>query len=147
MYPYNINFISREEGLPIFVDGARSLDMDGVFGSVGEARGVIFVRQTLGTALAVKRQRPITDDLIDEEFDMTTQFLVDLTRNKTFASNDPDEAFFVDFGPGLNTPSVRRARTTVGSVGLATAKPNEFIVILLGEDNRALMAELAAAQA
>lgn len=147
MFPKNINFISRELGTPIFVDGARTLAMSATFGSVGESRGVIFVRKQLGGALTRLRHRPITEQLLVEERNICVEFLNALTRNRAFASTDPQEAFFVDFGPELNTPSVARQRMTVGAIGLATAKPNEFIVVSLTEDTRALQAELAAAQA
>jgi phage tail sheath protein FI len=148
MYPYNINFVSREERLPIFVDGSRTLDMEGAFGSVGESRGVIFFQKALEPALARCRHRGISQKTLDDERDTTTQFCVELTRGGAFASSDPEEAFVVDFGKfgeGLNVPSVSRARKTVGAVALATAKPNEFIIVSLSEDRRALDAELAAA--
>jgi hypothetical protein len=147
LFPHNVNCVSREGLLPIFVDGARTLDMEGEFGSVGESRGVIFVRKQLGGALRRFSHRPITRDLLDAMRDTTFAFLLELTAAGAFASRVPSEAFYVDFGPGLNPPSVARARRTVGEVGLATAKPNEFTKVYITEDRRALTAELAAAQA
>lgn len=147
LFPHNVNCVSRETGLPIFVDGARTLDVEAAFGSVGESRGVIFVRKQLGAALRRKSHRPITRELLDEMRDLTVAFLLELTYAGAFASRVPAEAFYVDFGPGLNPPSAARARRTYGEVGLATAKPNEFTKVYIGEDRRALTAELAAAQA
>jgi hypothetical protein len=149
MFPYNINFVSRESKLPIFVDGARTLDMEGEFGSVGESLGVMFVQGNLEPALARCRHRGISQTTLDQERDTCVQFFVELTRAGAFASRDPKQAFVVDFGKigeGLNLPSVGRARKTVGAVAIATAKPNEFIVVGLSEDTRAFDAELAAAQ-
>ena len=50
-----------------------------------------------------------------------------------------------DFGEALNPPSVIFAGQVVGRIGLATAKPAEFIVLRFSQDTRALEAELAGA--
>ena len=66
-------------------------------------------------------------------------------KNGAFASNDPKTAFFVDFGAALNPPSVVFSRQVIGRIGLATAKPAEFIILRFSQDTRALEEELAGA--
>jgi hypothetical protein len=148
IFPVNINPISREsEGgvsTPIFVDGARNLDITGNWPSVGQRRGVMFVEKRLKPGLAFLRHRNIKQKLYEEGKDTVNAFLIELTENEAFASNLPSEAFSVDFGPGLNTAVTRNARQVKARVGLATSQPAEFINILIGPDNDALDAQLAA---
>jgi phage tail sheath protein FI len=63
--------------------------------------------------------------------------------NGAFASREPTKAFFVDVSDQLNTPSVIAAGKLLVRVGLATAKPAEYIVLQLSQDTRMLDAELA----
>lgn len=144
VFPKNINPISQEDGTPIFVDGARNLKITGNWPSVGQRRGVIQIEQRLIPGLAFMRHRNIKPRLYREGTNSVTLFLLEYTRNGAFKSDVPDEAFFVDFGPALNPPSVQAQRKIYARVGLATSEPAEFIVILIGPDTRALDEELAA---
>ncbi len=147
VFPKNINPISQEDGTPIFIDGARCLKTSGNWGSVGQRRGVIFVEQRLIPGLAFMRHRNLKPRLYSEGQNTVELFLLDLTRNDAFKSTDPRLAFFVDFGAGLNPPSVQLAKRVVARVGLATSEPGEFVVLLIGPDTRALDEELAALEA
>jgi hypothetical protein len=144
VFPKNINPISQEDGTPIFVDGARVLKLTGSWPSVGQRRGVIFVEKRLIPGLAFMRHRNIKPRLYKEGERTVKLFLLELTRNEAFKSTDPSKAFFVDFGPGLNPPSVQAQRKVVARIGLATSEPAEFIILLVGPDTRALDEELAA---
>lgn len=144
VFPKNINPISKEDGTPIFVDGARNLKLTGSWPSVGQRRGVIFVEQRLIPGLAFMRHRNIKPKLYSEGKRAVLLFLLELTRNDAFKSTDPKKAFFIDFGPGLNPPSVQIQRKVVARIGLATSEPAEFIVLLVGPDTTALDEELAA---
>lgn len=144
LFPVNINPIKRENQGPIFVDGARTLQRGGTFGTVGESLGVIFVKRSLEIGLAPFRHQNITDELLVREAEVVRTFLIDLTKQGCFATRDPQTAFFVDFGKALNPPSVARNEETRGRVGLATSKPNSFIIVQIGPDTRAQDAALAA---
>lgn len=144
VFPKNINPISKEDGTPIFIDGARVLKGTGNWSSVGQRRGVIFIEKALIPGLAFMRHRNIKPKLYREGQRSVQQFLLELTRNDAFKSTDPTKAFFVDFGPGLNPPSVQAQKKVVARIGLATSEPAEFIVLLVGPDTRALDEELAA---
>ena len=143
LFPVNVNPISRESGTPIFVDGARNLDINGNWPSVGQRRGVQFVEKRLIPGLAFIRHRNIKPRLYEEGKLTVTSFLVQLTQADAFASRNPAEAFSVDFGPGLNPPSVAANRTVRARVGLATSVPAEFVTLIIGPDNSALEEELA----
>lgn len=143
----NINPISRERGTPIFIDGTATLKDNGNWPSVGQRRGVIFVEKTMVTGLAIFRHRNLNASLYEREANTAEEFLLELTRNGAFKSAKPSEAFFVDFGAGLNNSITQRARTSYGRIGLATSEPNTFIVLMFTPDTRALQAELAALMA
>mgnify|MGYP003558679353 CR=1 FL=1 len=134
----------RETGTPTFIDGARVLDITGNWPSVGQSRGVQYVKRKGRVGLAPLRHRNITTDLFKQGFRTLTTFLTDLTRAGAFASTEPKKAFFVDFGPALNPPSTQAAGEVNADVGLATARPAEFIKVRIGPDTRALDEEAAA---
>lgn len=145
VFPELINPISVEPGTPIFVDGARTLKADGNWPTIGERRGVIFIESSLKRGLASARHRNINPRLIAEVGRSTKAFLLGLTKAEAFASTDPKLAFFVDVGPGVNTPTTALARQVVEKIGLATAKPAEWVILKISPDTRALDEELAAA--
>ena len=99
-------------------------------------QGLAFLKHTQNTAA----QRRAADRT-------TTSFLLSQLRNGAFASNDPALAFFVDVSDELNTASVIDAGEMRIRIGLAMAKPAEFIILLVTKDTRALDEELAAASA
>jgi hypothetical protein len=65
------------------------------------------------------------------------------TNNDAFASDDPTQAFSVDTGADINTPATAQALTMNGRIGVATAKPGEFIVLRVGQDTTLLQTQLA----
>ena len=145
VYPELINPIVSIEGEPRHVDGARTLKEDGNFPTVGERRGVIFISTSLKSGLKFAKFRKIKQATRKRLERTTRLFLIIQTNNDAFASDIPSEAFFVDFSEALNPPSVAFGRKIVGRVGLATAKPAEYIIIRLSQDTRAIQAELAEA--
>lgn len=145
VFPELINPISTEPGQPIFLDGARCLKDNANWPTIGERRGVIFIETSMKQGLAFMRHRNITDRLYNEGKKTALAFMVQQTRNEAFASTNPKEAFVLDFGKGLNPPSVKFARQVVARLSVATAAPGEFILLKVSPDRRALEAELAAA--
>jgi phage tail sheath protein FI len=145
VFPKRINPLTVFPGAPRHIDGARTLKGDGNFPTVAERRGVIFIEQSLKLGLLFAKHKNNTETLRATLQRTATAFLLIQMKNDAFASKDPKTAFFVDFGDGLNQPSVVFAGQVVGRVGLATAKPAEFVVVRFSQDTRALDAELAAA--
>lgn len=145
VFPDLINPITNLEGEPVRIDGARTLCTTGPFPTIGERRGVIFIEQSLKQGLNFSRHRKIKRALLQQMYRSARTFMVTQTRNGAFASDDPATAFFLDFSEALNTASTAQARTTIGRVGIATAKPNEFVILRISQDQRALEEELALA--
>lgn len=142
VFPKRINPLTTGTGLPRYIDGARTLKSDGNFPYLSERRGVIFIEQSIKRGLQFARHRN-NDEELRAEVDRTVRlFLVVEMRKGAFRTKNPETAFFVDFGPGLNPDSVIFAGKLKGRVGLATQKPAEFIVVAFSQDTRAL--ELAA---
>lgn len=144
LYPANINPIWSGRGIPIHGDGSANLDRTGNFPSIAERRGVIFIEQSLKQGLLYVKHRSNTPELREEVERTITNFLAIQMRAGAFASKDPNTAFFVDAGEALNPPSEQLARRLNVRIGLATAKPAEFITLIISQDLRQLEAELAA---
>lgn len=144
IFPKLINPLTTDEGLPRYIDGARTLKNTGNFPYLSERRGVIYIEQSIKRGLEFARHRN-NDESLRAEIDRTVRlFLIGEMKKKAFRSMNPDTAFFVDFGRGLNPDSVVFAGKVKGRVGLATQKPAEFINLAFSQDTRALEAELAA---
>lgn len=144
VYPELINPIVAIDGQPVAVDGCRTLKSTGNFPTIGERRGIIYITTALINGLQFARFRKIkesTRELLERTGD---SFMNIQTKNDAFASDIPSEAYFLNFSEALNPPSTAFQRKIVGRLGVATAKPAEFIVIKLSQDTRALDAELAA---
>lgn len=147
LYPELINPITAIDGLTNHVDGVRTLKENGNFPTIGERRGVIFIEESLRSGYLPFKFKKIKTATLQALTRTSKAFLLTQTRNDAFASDIPAEAFFVDFSAALNPPTVAFQRKIVGRVGLATAKPAEFIQVFVSQDTRALDAELAELEA
>lgn len=145
VFPKRINPLTTFPGSPRHIDGARTLKGNGNFPTVAERRGVLFIEQSLKLGLLFAKHQNNTESLRATLARTVTAFLLIQLKNAAFSSNDPKKAFFVDFGEALNPPSVVFSGQVVGRIGLATAKPAEFIVLRFSQDTRALEQELAGA--
>jgi phage tail sheath protein FI len=145
VFPKRINPLTVFPGTPRHIDGARTLKGDGNFPTVAERRGVIFIEQSLKLGLLFAKHQNNTEALRATASRTVNAFLLIQLKNGAFASKDPKLAYFVDFSDAVNTPAVVASGQLVGRVGLATAKPAEFIVLRISQDTRAMDAELAAA--
>ncbi|HET9621808.1 MAG TPA: phage tail sheath subtilisin-like domain-containing protein [Kofleriaceae bacterium] len=145
VFPKRINPLTVFPGTPRHIDGARTLKGDGNFPTVAERRGVSFIEQSLKLGLQIEKHQNNTESLRARLTRTVSAFLFTQLKNGAFATTDPKTAYFVDFGEAINPPSVIASGQVVGRIGLATAKPAEFIVLRFSQDTRALDAELAAA--
>lgn len=132
VYVHNINPISTSSG-QIAIDGTKMLATvsNGNFISINQRRGASFVESILRRGLEVARFRNITDDLLFEVEDAVKQFLLGETARGAFASTIPDDAFFVDAGPSVNTATTRACRLVRVRVGLCLSRPADYIEILV----------------
>lgn len=122
-----INALRVEKGKTPYIDGARTLKSTGPFPTVGESRGTMMVMSNLIESWGNMRNANIRDSLYPRLTTTAVVYLGKLTKADCFQSKDPKQAFFIDFGKGLNTPDVVAAREVVGIVGLRTSPPAEFI--------------------
>jgi hypothetical protein len=142
-----INPIVGLEGLPIHIDGDLTFKTTGPFPTIGERRGMIYIEQSLKQGLTFIKHRKIKANLLAAGDRATRAFMEIQRRNDAFASDDPKQAYSINWGAGLNPPSSAFARTVNARILVATAKPADFIVLRVGQDTTALEAELAAAAA
>lgn len=129
LFPLNVNPISQEEGTPIFLDGARNLDITGGFPSVGAARGLVFVQKRLKPALAFLRHRNLKPKLYNEGRMTVETFMDSLEEAEAF------ESYSIDFGPSLNTSATKAQRQIKARLGIRNWGVGEFVRVLLGPDS------------
>jgi len=142
VFPALINPISIEGG-PVFIDGARCLQDTGNWPTVGQRRGIIFVEKKMIPGLAFIRHRNINRKLLQTGQRTVTLFMNTIAGAGVLASTDPKSAYFIDFGPALNTAATAKQRTVYARFGIATAEPAEYVVILISPDNEELDNQLA----
>ncbi|RTL16003.1 MAG: hypothetical protein EKK55_25050 [Rhodocyclaceae bacterium] len=138
-----INVLRAPKGKPRFLDGADTLKR-GVFKSVGESRGVVLVSNDIVIAFEDLRSKAITDALYSRLASAVRVYLRELTKAGCFRTRVEEDAFYVDFGPGLNTADVVENEEVIGRIGLNTAPPAKFMSITI-VPFRGLAAALAAA--
>jgi len=143
VFPKRINPITKLSGLPISVDGARTLKGGGNFPSVSERRGVIFIEQSIKNGLQFARNKNNDEKLRATVKRTISAFLLTQMKVDAFRSKDPATAFYVDVSEALNPASEIFAGKLNARIGLATQKPAEYIVLTFSQDTRALDEELA----
>ncbi|MEE8573055.1 MAG: phage tail protein, partial [Gemmatimonadota bacterium] len=143
VYPKRINPLTTFRGAPRFIDGSRTLKSTGSFPSIGESRGAIHIASTLHRGMQFARHRNNTPSLRARVNRTATAFLRGEMNKGAFASRDPETAFFVDTSEQVNPPTEQLANRLWVRVGLAFAKPAEFVIVMLSADTRALDEELA----
>ncbi len=145
IYPELINPIDTVVSSRPMCDGSRTLKEDGNFPTIGERRGVTYIESSVNAGVQWARHRKIKVATRQRLARSVKSFLLIQMRNDAFASDDPATAFFVDFSDALNPPSAAFGRQILGRLGVATAKPADFIIIRVSQDTRALDLELAEA--
>lgn len=142
VYPKRINILTSFPGAPRHIDGSRCLKGGGNFPFVSQRRGAIFIEQSIKNGTEFARHKNNTAELRRTVLRTIRGFLLIQMRNKAFASQEPDKAFFVDLSDKLNTASVVNAGKMIGRIGLAFNTPAEFLVFRFSKDTRALESEI-----
>ncbi len=127
VFPFRINPLTTGRGQPRYIDGSRTLKKVGNFTNVAARRGVIFIEQSIIQGLDFARHHNNTDALRRRVSRTVDSFLNDQMKAGAFRSTVPAEAYFVDFGDGLNPDEQVFRGIMVGRIGLATNTPAEFI--------------------
>lgn len=144
VFPKRINPLTTDEGLPRYIDGARTLKSTGNFPYSSERRGVIFIEQSIKRGLEFARHSNNTPSLRARCDRTVRTFLMSQMKLEAFRSMIPAKAFWVDFGDALNSDAEVFAGKLRGRIGLATNKPAEFINLSFAQDTRALEEAAAA---
>jgi phage tail sheath protein FI len=131
VYPWGINGFKRIPGRGIKIWGARTLSSEISWRYINVRRTFVMIQEALkeGTSWAVfeHNQPDLRKDIVRH----VTAFLIDLWREGYLHGNIPEKAFSVRCDDELNPPeNIEKGIITV-EVGVAIAKPAEFLIIKL----------------
>jgi phage tail sheath protein FI len=147
LYPARINPITSEpKGYGVYSDGSRTGLGTGNFPSIAERRGVSNLETIFYNGLQYARHSNNTAALRSSLEKTVTGELLSWCENGAFASGVPSLAFMVDAdipGVGLNNARVRAQNKVYVRIGVATAKPADYVIILMSQDTRAFEESLA----
>lgn len=138
VFPLRINPVIYTQSLGFYADGARTGLGTSNFPSIGERRGVSTIEFQLKNALLFAKNKPNTSALRDRVYRTIVSVIMPYVNAGALASTDPSKAFFVDVSDALNTPDVQAAGQLLARVGIATAKPAEFIIVYVSQDQHSI---------
>ncbi len=113
--------------------GARTTTSDSEWIYVPVRRLFLFIEKSIerGTQFAVFE--PNTPPLWATINRSLTNFLTTVWRDGALMGNSPEEAFFVDVGPNTMTQADIDAGRLIVQVGIAPAKPAEFVIFRISQ--------------
>ena len=92
----------------------------------------VYIMRTCKAMMQTFRIKRRDDDLLAAEDRTLNDYLATQCGLGAFASKIPAESFWVDMGAALNPRTT--LNITQANIGVATAQPNEFIVLSFSED-------------
>jgi len=125
----------------VWVNDVQAGKTDGNFKSVGENRGVSYLRKVFEGYLEADRTQGNTETRrrrIERAF---TAELSKWTQAEVFETTDAETAFYVNAdvkGENLNNPVTREDEELKVLVGIATGRAARFMTIMFTRDNRAV---------
>jgi uncharacterized protein len=145
--PEGINVVRSFAGRGIRVFGARTLSSDTDWQFVNVRRLIMMIKKAVRLALewaAFESNDFYTRAKIRL---VLTSFLASLWQNGALAGDAPEQAFFVRCDETNNPPEQRDAGRLLADVGVAPAKPFEFVVVRVGRtENDFELRETSAAE-
>jgi phage tail sheath protein FI len=136
LYPQRINTLDQSVGTRA-INGVRTLKADGVFNTVAERRGVIFIEVTVKSNLDRLRFENNDSAFRAQVTRIVEKFLDDQMQVGAFKTRNPATAFYVICNDSNNPPNLVDAGQVHVRLGLATQKPAEFIIITVTRDTTA----------
>jgi uncharacterized protein len=132
--PDGINVIRAFNG-NITVWGARTLggDANGEWKYISVRRLFLFLRESIDEGTQWVVFEPNTPDLWAKITRNITAFLTNVWRSGALFGNTAQEAFYVKCDAELNPPEVRDAGRVVTEIGVAVAKPAEFVIFRISQ--------------
>lgn len=143
LYPANINATQKFIGQGMVVFGSRTLDPTGEFGQINVVVIFLTVQDFLNNNTRWVNFENNDSDTRGRVSALVISYLRDLRKAKILVGNTDDEAFFVTCDESNNTPNVIQQGKLVCRIGLAAARPAEFVAFTLEQDTRAIDAALA----
>jgi phage tail sheath protein FI len=131
--PRGINCIREFPGRGIRVWGARTISSNPEWRYVNVRRLFCMVEQAIQNGTNWVVFEPNTRDLWKKITRNLTAFLLNIWRSGALFGDTPEEAFFVRCDDELNPPESIDAGYVVVEVGLAPAKPAEFVVFRVSQ--------------
>ncbi len=131
--PKGINCIRDFPGRGIRVWGARTISSNPEWRYVNVRRLFCMVEQALQNGTNWVVFEPNTRDLWKKITRNITAFLLNIWRSGALFGDSPEEAFYVRCDDELNPPESIDAGYVVIEIGLAPAKPAEFVVFRVSQ--------------
>ena len=131
--PKGINCIREFPGRGIRVWGARTISSNPEWRYINVRRLFCMVEQALQNGTNWVVFEPNTPDLWKKLTRNITAFLLNVWRTGAFVGNTPEEAFYVRCDEELNPPESVDAGYVVCEIGIAPAKPAEFVVFRVSQ--------------
>ena len=132
--PLNINVIRdfRADGRSIRVWGARCITSDSDYKYVPVRRLIMFIEQSIDLGLQWAVFEPNAPALWARVTRSVTNFLNTVWRSGALEGTKPEEAFFVQCGTDTMTQDDIDNGRLIMVVGIAPAKPAEYVIIRIG---------------
>lgn len=131
--PKGINCIRDFPGRGIRVWGARTISSNPEWRYVNVRRLFCMVEQALQNGTSWVVFEPNTRDLWKKITRNITAFLLNIWKSGALFGNSPEEAFYVRCDDELNPPESIDAGYVTIELGLAPAKPAEFVVFRVSQ--------------
>ena len=131
--PKGINCIRDFPGRGIRVWGARTISSNPEWKYINVRRLFCMVEQALQNGTNWVVFEPNTRDLWKKITRNITAFLLNVWRSGALFGDTPEEAFYVRCDDELNPPESIDAGYVVCEIGLAPAKPAEFVVFRVSQ--------------
>lgn len=136
VYPVRINPITKEEGTPWFIDGSRGLSDSTKtnYPAVSHRLGRAQIEYDLKKLLMFAKHMPATNATLQEMYRVSYEYMVTQMDLGAFVSNVAEEAFRIDVGSGINTPSELRAGRAHEEVAFRFPGVIDWIIVDITQD-------------
>ena len=123
----------------VWVNDTMLGKLSGNWVSVGQGHLLTKFRREVSLYMERHRGQGMTEERRREQEGALGSYFLQWLPRDVFASQDADEAFYVDTDPkgeSLNNPLIRMNLTSKVLIGLALAEPGRFIEIIFTKDDR-----------